>query len=105
MKRIIFLLLAIILSTNFLIAQEISYSPQMPTDEQILQVIEQYDFPKEQKEQLLKETKQKLKELYSPQNQALLLQTINSLSQEADLQNIQNIENIQNIQNIQNLFQ
>ena len=69
-KGIFYLFLASILFFNYALAQEaINYaqivgSTAMPSDEEIMQTIEKFNFDKEQKQQLFKETKRRLKNMY-----------------------------------------
>lgn len=46
----------------------------MPTDEEIMQTIDKFNFTKEQKEYLFKETKRRLIEMYENQNFAPVLE-------------------------------
>ncbi len=46
----------------------------MPTDEEIMQTIDKFNFSKEQKEYLFKETKKRLLEMYENQNFAPILE-------------------------------
>ena len=56
---------------------ELLNSTTMPTDSEIMMIIDKFDFTPEQKEQLFRETKKQLKEIYETKNAALLEQRIN----------------------------
>jgi ATP-dependent Lon protease len=60
-KKIVVLLLMLFALTGITIAEEIA----MPTDEEIMSVLDKYDFTKEQKEYLLKETRKTIQEKLS----------------------------------------
>lgn len=71
MKKILYALI-LCFFVGFAVAQtDISQTlnnSTMPTDDEIRAVISRFDFDKNQKEMLFKETKKKLQELYSSQN-------------------------------------
>ena len=51
----------------------------MPTDEEIMQTLDKFDFTEEQKKQLFKETKKELEKIYSSKNVAELIENLNIL--------------------------
>ena len=79
-KGIFYLFLSGILFFNYAIAQEnIDYSQivnstSMPSDEEIMQVIEKFNFDHDQKQQLFKETKRRLKNMYENNDYSDLIQ-------------------------------
>ena len=79
-KGIFYLFLSGILFFNCAIAQEnVNYSEivnstTMPSDEEIMQVIEKFNFDHDQKQQLFKETKKRLKNMYENNDYSDLIQ-------------------------------
>lgn len=73
MKKIIFMFLALcfmgIAFADIDFTEAIQNS-SMPTDAEIKNIISQFNFSEEQKEDLFKETKKKLQEMYSGKNMA-----------------------------------
>lgn len=73
MKKI-FIILSILLFGQYTLAQEeIDYSEifnsiHAPTDEEIWQVVDKFNFTPEEKEQLFNETKRQMEELYRTQD-------------------------------------
>ena len=74
MKKLL-IIFSILFMSQFAIAQaqEVNYneildSTTMPSDAEIYQTLEKFNFTPEQKEQLFKETKKQLQELYSTRN-------------------------------------
>lgn len=68
MKKITLMLLA--LSFSFALASEIDINnlsnlDRMPTDEEIMRVIDKYNFDETKKDFLFKETKRKLEQMYN----------------------------------------
>ena len=76
MKKFLILLGLIFFVNNSAIAQQMNNNEQnlnlgtMPTDEEILQTIQKYNFDKSQEEFLFRETKKKLEKMYSDPNYA-----------------------------------
>jgi len=73
MKKILLTFLAIFLFSQISLAQEANIENtviQMPTDEEIMEIIEKYGLEENQKESVFKDTKKKLQEIYE-QNQKI----------------------------------
>ncbi len=66
MKKIIYFLFSILLISNIALSNEIETN--MPSDEEIMQAIEKFDFTQEEKQKIFEQTKNTLKELYDPNN-------------------------------------
>jgi len=83
MKRVLNFLFAILLISSFACAQNIDAkvndalnTTSMPTDEEIMQTLEKFNFSQSQKEQLFKETKKQLQEMYSTKDASKLLEAV-----------------------------
>lgn len=79
MKKILYLIPTLLIMQLTFAQEEINYaeilnSTSMPSDEEISKVINQFNFPQDQKEQLFKETKKQLQELYQTKDSKLLEQ-------------------------------
>lgn len=66
MKKIIYLLFSILLVSNIALSNEVQTN--MPSDEEIMQAIEKFNFPQEEKQKIFEQTKNTLEELYDPNN-------------------------------------
>ena len=66
MKKIIYLLFSILLVSNIALSNEVQ--TKITSDEEIMQAIEKFNFPQEEKQKIFEETKSKLEELYDPNN-------------------------------------
>ena len=81
MKKIVFLIFSLVLSSNFIFANEQidisslnkALETEMPSDEQIIQMLEKLNLEGEQQEMLFKETKAKLEQMYSTKDINVLL--------------------------------
>ena len=69
MKKVLLLMVGLILSFNISYCEEIDYielvkCTTMPTDEQIMETIQMFNFDKDKEQYLFEQTKKTLKEMY-----------------------------------------
>lgn len=86
MKKILCILSSILLSASIAFAQDelsniadIINNTTMPTDEEIMETIEKFNFTKEQQQQLFKETKKQLEQIYKDGNADSFIQSQTAL--------------------------
>lgn len=93
MKKILYFLFSILFISNIAFAQDLATqmntalnTTTMPSDEQIMQMINKFGLPQDQKELLFQQTKQQLQQLYETKNADALIQ-----SQFGSYENAQNM--------------
>ena len=100
MKKILFLLFSVIFMANIAFAQgeytdysQLLNSTTMPSDSEIMSIIDKFEFTPEQKQQLFKETKKQIQEIFETKNAALLEQKVNE-GKRALQENQLNVNNV-----------
>ena len=108
MKKIIYFLTFILITSNVVFAQnnanldlnQIMNMATMPTDAEIMKVVNQFGFDQEEKQLLFMETKRKLQSLYNSNDVKALVENMNNISNmQESITNMQNMQNLQNIGN------
>lgn len=86
MKKVLYLLISAILFSGVVAAQEsninfnqLLQTTAMPSDGEILQIIEMLGVTQEEKEELLKETKIRLEQMYKTNDTSALIETYQTL--------------------------